>query len=318
MQLPIDIRIALESMAQGQSLKSLGANYQTISDRYRETRGNTTLQIRSAEEALAYALARMPATYGAAHDVIGRAVETIPNLDPRSLIDLGAGPGTATLAALEHFLHLDDITLVEPNAHLRGLAQHLCKHDGIDISFEPATLNTAALSHPADIVLLSYVLNEIPESDLDKTLEKLWDATKQALIIVEPGTPAGYALILKIREKLLQSGARIAAPCPHDLDCPLKDTSLWCHMSTRIERTALHRKIKADATLGYEDEKFSYIIATRLPAARPAARLIGHPHGQKLVSLELCEETGKATTRVLSKRDEDYKAAKKLEWGDGI
>lgn len=305
-------------MAQGRSLKSLGTNYQNISDRYRDTRGNVVLQIRSADEALAYALARMPATYGAAHDVIGRAVETIPALDPHSLIDLGAGPGTATLATMEHFLHLKNITLVEPNAHLRGLAQHLCKHDTIDISFEPATLNTAALGNPADLVLLSYVLNEIPESDLDKTLEKLWDATKQALIIVEPGTPAGFELVLKIRAKLLQLGARIAAPCPHDLDCPLKETSLWCHMSTRIERTALHRKVKADASLGYEDEKFSYIVATRLPAARPSARLIGHPHGQKLISLELCEETGKAANRVLSKRDEDYKRAKKLEWGDPL
>ena len=319
MQLPVDIRIALDRMAEGQSLKSLSTSYQSISDRYRgDRKSNTVLQIRNADEALAYALARMPATYGAVHDVLGRALETIPALDPHTLLDLGAGPGTATLAALEHFHDLKDIRLVEPNAHLAGLSKHLCHHKSVDISFEPTTLALADLNNHADLVLLSYVLNEIPPGDLEKTLDRLWDATKQALVIIEPGTPDGFNLILKIRAHLLKSGARIAAPCPHDLTCPLKDTSLWCHMSTRIERSALHRKVKADASLGYEDEKFSYIVATRLPAARPSARVIGHPHGQKLISLELCEQTGAARTRVLSKRDEDYKAAKKLEWGDSL
>lgn len=305
-------------MAEGRPLKTIAAGYQSISERYREARGDTVLQIRSADEALAYAIARMPATYGAVHDVIGRAIETVPGLDPHSLLDLGAGPGTATLAAMEHFLHLKDIRLVEPNAHLAGLSKHLCHHQGIDIGFEAATLNQTELGVRADIVLLSYVLNEIAEGDLTAVLTRVWDTAKQALIIVEPGTPAGFALILKIRDHLLHAGARIAAPCPHDLTCPLKDTSLWCHMSTRIDRTALHRRVKEGAARGFEDEKFSYLVATRLPAARPAARLIGHPHGQKLISLQLCEQSGTAGTRVLSRRDDLYKTAKKLEWGDAL
>lgn len=307
-------------MADGQSLKSLSLNYQSLSKRYRGDRNtpNTALQIRNAEEALAYALARMPATYGAVHDVLSRALETIPALNPATLLDLGAGPGTASLAAMDHFHDLKEMRLIEPNAHLRGLAQHLCKLEGCDIGFEPATLSTVEIAAPSDLVLLSYVLNEVPGGDLAKILDKLWDATKQALVIIEPGTPDGFALILEIREHLLKAGARIAAPCPHDLDCPLKNTPRWCHMSARIERSSLHRKIKPDAALGYEDEKFSYLVATRLPAARPSARLIGHPHGQKLVSLELCEQTGAATTRTLSKRDEEYKAAKKREWGDAL
>lgn len=312
--------MTLEKMADGQSLKSLAQNYQSISDRYRGERDakNTALQIRSVEEALAYAIARMPATYGAVHDVLGRAMETIPTLDPKTLLDIGAGPGTASLAAMEYFLHLKELRLVEPNAHLRGLSQHLCHAQEGEILFETASLSTADLDNHADLVLLSYVLNEIPANDLAENIKRLWDATKQALVIIEPGTPDGYELVLRIREILLQEGARIAAPCPHDLTCPLKDTSLWCHMSTRIERSSLHRKVKADAALGYEDEKFSYIIATRLPAARPSARLIGHPHGQKLISLQVCEKTGTAATRVLSKRDEDYKTAKKLDWGDAL
>lgn len=318
MPLPVDVRIALDRMAQGQSTKALAQNYQSLSNRYRRDSDDTVLQIRSPEEALAYAIARMPATYGAVHDVLSRAIQNIPELDPKSLLDLGSGPGTATLAAMEHFLHLEDIRLVEPNTHLAGLAKHLCAGVAAGILHETATLSKADLVTQADLVLLSYVLNEIPESELADTLGRLWSATKQALVIVEPGTPDGYALILKIRDTLLSLGATIAAPCPHELACPLKDTSLWCHMSARIERSALHRKVKSDATLNYEDEKFSYLVATKLPAVRAGARLIGHPHGQKLISLQLCDRDGTACTKTLSRRDENYKTAKKLEWGDSL
>lgn len=321
MQLPVDIRIALDRMAEGQSLKSLAASYGSLSDRYRDSRAditNTALQIRSGDEALAYAIARMPATYAAAHDVLGRALETIPTLAPSTLLDLGAGPGTATLAALEHFHDLKELRLIEPNAHLRGLSQHFIQRAEQETFFEPATLSTADLSGGADLILLSYVLNETPSGDLEATLAKLWKASKQALVIIEPGTPEGYALILRIREFLLKEGARIAAPCPHDLTCPLAGSERWCHMSARVERSSLHRKIKDNASLGYEDEKFSYLVATRLASARPDARLIGHPHGQKLISVELCEQTGVARTRTLSKRDDDYKTLKKRDWGDPL
>lgn len=318
MTFPVDIRIALERMAEGHSLKSLGTQYRTLSDRYRRRKNAEDFQILSAEEALAYAIARMPATYGAVHDVLSRALETIPALAPATLLDLGAGPATATLAALDHFPDLVRARLIEPNIHLAGLAKHLMRSRPCETTHERATLALADLEKQADLVLLSYVLNELPEEQIERKVRRAWGATAQALVVIEPGTPAGAALILTIRDHLLRLGARIAAPCPHDLDCPLAKTDGWCHMSARIERSSLHRRIKTDAALGYEDEKFSYLVASRLPAARPAARLIGQPHGQKLVSLEVCEQSGNAVTRTLSRRDEDYKTVKKLGWGDAL
>lgn len=318
MAFPVDIRIALERMAEGLSLKSLGGAYQTMSDRYRRKTVQDEFQILSAEEALAYALARMPATYGAVSDVLRRAAQTIPDLNPKTILDLGAGPATATLAALECFPAIESARLIEPNAHLGGLAKALMHHRACEIVHERTTLALANLDQKSDLVLLSYVLNELPAEQIDRKTERAWNATAQALVIIEPGTPAGHALILKIRDRLLALGANIAAPCPHDMACPLAGTDGWCHMSARVERSSLHRKLKPDAALGYEDEKFSYLVATRLPVDRPASRLIGHPHGQKLVSLELCTKDGTAVTRTLSRRDDDYKRAKKLEWGDPL
>ena len=41
----------------------------------------------------------------------------------------------------------------------------------------------------ADLVIVSYVLNEMKKEERIKVLEKIWNATKDVLIIIEPGTP---------------------------------------------------------------------------------------------------------------------------------
>lgn len=45
------------------------------------------------------------------------------------------------------------------------------------------------LKEEADLVIVSYVLNEMKKEERIKVLEKIWNATKDVLIIIEPGTP---------------------------------------------------------------------------------------------------------------------------------
>ena len=97
-------------------------------------------------------------------------------------------------------------------------------------------------------------------------------------MIVEPGTPAGYERILAARARLIELGRVIVAPCPHQAACPMPPGKDWCHFGARVNRSALHRRVK-DADLSYEDEKFSYVVAVRpeivASGARPAARRAG-------------------------------------------
>lgn len=53
------------------------------------------------EQALAYALARLPGCYAASERIFRELAVRFPALQPRSLLDFGAGPGTATWAAQE-------------------------------------------------------------------------------------------------------------------------------------------------------------------------------------------------------------------------
>ncbi len=72
-----------------------------ISKTYRD--GGNSGAITSETDALAYALARMPATYAAVAASLERAGRDRPDFAPQSLLDVGAGPGTASWAAAEAF-----------------------------------------------------------------------------------------------------------------------------------------------------------------------------------------------------------------------
>src|SRR6185369_7204187 len=96
----------------------------------------------------------------------------------------------------------------------------------------------------ADVVMLSYVLGELSSSAVERLVQRAWAATNMALVIVEPGTKAGFAQVERIRARMIAMGAEIAAPCPHLEKCPMANTGDWCHFSQRLERTAEHRRLK--------------------------------------------------------------------------
>ena len=91
----------------------------------------------------------------------------------------------------------------------------------------------------------------------------------------------------------------------------------WCHFSVRLERSRDHIRLKG-ATLGYEDEKFSYLVVTRPGLGRPATgRVLRQPEENKFsVTLTVCDANG-ASRKVIASRDRPaFKLARKLRWGD--
>jgi len=168
-----------------------------------------------------------------------------------------------------------------------------------------------------DLVLAAYVLNELRAEQLEQTATSLWARATDTLVVVEPGTPAGYARVLAVRSVALAAGGFTVAPCPHDRPCPLEAPD-WCHFSARLQRGAAHRAVKA-VTRGFEDEKYSYVALARTPVPRPSARIIGQPLIRPgHVLLQLSTETG-IERMTISKRDrEAYRRARKAGWGDAL
>ncbi len=310
MQLPTELRARIDALLSSENKKALSSAAQDVSLKYRREGDASNLQISSIAEAQAYIATRLPATWCAVTKTLQFYLEIDPEVEIDSILDLGAGPGTATLAA-QNIWPKAATTLFEPNQYLRDIGQQLV--DGGN--WQSAHLQKLSTDQKYDLVLSSYVLNEI-NGDLKDILQNIWTATEKTLVIIEPGTPHGYETILKARDYFLSINANIAAPCPHEIECPLRSTERWCHFSVRVDRSKLHLQTKADARLSYEDEKFSYLVVTRHKTPKPRFRALGQPHGQKVVTLETCQSSGQFEVIQLSKRSADYKLVRKMDWGD--
>ena len=177
----------------------------------------------------------------------------------------------------------------------------------------------AALSEagPADLVIASYMIGELADSERRPLAEAMWARTSDTLVIVEPGTPAGYARIMIVREQLIARGAHVAAPCPHDGKCPLTSPD-WCHFSQRLPRSQAHKQIKG-AELAFEDEKFSYVVLSRAPVATRPARVLAQPVVTKVeVTAKLCTPDGLAIARMPRRDKTAYARARRWRWGDAV
>jgi len=316
--LPTELKAALEARLHGLSRVDTAERAARISRTYREGGGSGA--IKSATDALAYALARMPATYAAVIASLNALREVRPDFAPKSLLDVGAGPGTATWAAAEAFSSLQDFVLLDVNDALRALALDLAAGSARlrGMSYQRGEARAAlADAQDADLVVASYMIGEMSEAERNALAGLLWDKTRDTLLIVEPGTPAGYARIIALRAQLISAGAHVAAPCPHDGNCPLAALD-WCHFTQRLPRSRAHKQIKG-AELPFEDEKFSYLALTRTPLARHPARVLAQPVATKIeVTAKLCTADGLVIAKVPHRAKTDYTRAKRWRWGDAV
>jgi len=170
----------------------------------------------------------------------------------------------------------------------------------------------------ADLVVVSYVLGELAEAVHAPVVDAAVASAAQLVLVVEPGTPRGYGAVLAARSRLTDAGWHLLAPCPQDGACPVAARAGdWCHFAVRLDRSALHRRVKG-GRLGHEDEKFSYVLASRAPVTPASGRVLRHPVTRKgLVQLEVCDSAGSAGRVVVTKRDPiAYRAARDASWGD--
>ena len=316
--LPAELKVALDARLHGLSRNDAAERSTLISRTYRD--GGDSSAIRTEADALAYALARMPATYAAVIASLNALNEVRPDFAPASLLDVGAGPGTATWAAAQAFSSLTSFTLLDANSALRALALDLGRDSFRlrDMNYRRGEARTAlAEATPADLVVASYMIGEINDAERTALAELMWAKTRDTLLVVEPGTPAGYARIIALRAQLIASDAHVAAPCPHDGKCPLAAPD-WCHFTQRLPRSRAHKQLKF-AELPYEDEKFIYVALTRTPVAHRPARVLAQPVVTKVeVSAKLCTPDGLVIASVPRRAKADYAAARRWRWGDAV
>lgn len=291
-----------------------------ISQRYQAGDFSSPTIVNSAHRA-AYLAVRLPAIYAVNQRVFSEVRELSPQSEINSVLDLGAGPGTALFAASEIFPAISRTTLLEADDSWITFGKKLAAQSPLtavrQAQWTRHDLRSGFSCEAHDLVVISYALGELNAAAGEAVVRKAWSCARQFLVVIEPGTPRNFAGVNSVRSLLIASGAEILAPCPHKHLCPIAARGDWCHFAQRIERTSQHRQLKGGA-LGYEDEKFSYLVASRERAEMQLPRILRHPGKHSgHIQLELCMPDGQMEQQTITRSQKQaYRLARKAAWGD--
>jgi ribosomal protein RSM22 (predicted rRNA methylase) len=320
MRLPQELSEAIQAEVDKVERRLLAQATAQLTERYKTGNFSSPAVSNEAQRA-AYLAVRLPATYAACRRVFSEIELQAPQAEIASMLDLGAGPGTALFAAGEVFPALRRATLVEADDRWLELGKRLAQKSSREALRQAQWLRQDLRSgfscEAHDLVTISYALGELGPAAAEAVVRKAWACARHFLVILEPGTPRGFAGVHAARSALIACGAEILAPCPHKSACPMAAAGDWCHFAQRVERSSQHRQLKGGA-LGHEDEKFSYMVASRESAAGGGARIVRHPGRHSgHIQLALCAAEGKLETRTITRSSgQSYKRARKAEWGD--
>lgn len=286
-------------------------------------------------QALAYCVHRLPAVYACTSRVLQEIRWRRPEWSPQSVIDLGSGPGTMVWSTKEVWPEIQSFVGIEPSEGMRYCAERLLrglKH----VRYMRYLPKVATEKH--DLSVASYVLSELPSSERLDHVRQLWDHTQEGglMVLVEPGTPLGFEILLNVRESLLKgahAAAKVVAPCPHHHACPMPADS-WCHFSQRLQRIPVQVRSKKDASKNWEDEKFSYLVLEKehrepqqqkqhLQADETWDRIVHQPQkkGRHVIFSVCSRSSGNMETHIVAKGTHGkhmYRDARKSAWGDGF
>ncbi|MGW3149133.1 small ribosomal subunit Rsm22 family protein [Streptomyces sp. NPDC001177] len=312
------LRAALAGLLDGLPPKQAAGAVERLIANYRGQTPTDAPILRDRADVAAYAAYRMPATFEAVRAALEAFAEAVPGWAPGSHVDAGGGTGAATWAVSATWDGVRPVTVLDWAEPALALGREIAAANPAlrDATWQRSRIGAALTIESTDLVTVSYVLNELSAADRAALVDAA-AAAAQAVVIVEAGTPAGYARVIEARDRLIDAGFQVAAPCPHSAACPIVPGEDWCHFSARVSRSSLHRQVKG-GSLPYEDEKFSYVAAARFPVAPAAARVVRRPQIRKgQVLLDLCEAEEQLRRETVTKRHGDlYKAARDADWGD--
>jgi ribosomal protein RSM22 (predicted rRNA methylase) len=249
------------------------------------------------------------------------------------ILDIGTGPGTASLGALTFFSQQErkqpqlEFTAVDQVAGNLKIAEALFSSCGTTHELE-ASLKTVRseieglgnLVHGHfDVIILSNVMNELyarEESRTEKRVSILNTILKRCLdddgscIIIEPALRETSREMLEVRDGLLEQGLNVYSPCLFSGKCPaLANPRDWCHEDIPWDPPALVKEIDKLTGLRKDSLKFSYLVLRRDGLT---LKDVAHENSFRVVSEPLVSKgkreffvCGAAGRRLVTRLDKD-------------
>ena len=208
LDMPGPLQEALAREVEGVPFAQLAETVRRLRDAYRSELVDQTPRLDSPMEALAYAAYRMPGTYAAVRAVLGRTTAAIPALHPRRVLDVGGGTGAGAWALADTWPDLETVVIQDRSAAVAALGQRMAAPRSGGATFRWQTRPT---SDRVDVGMTSYLLGELAASERTRLIEQMIGRA-DTVVVVEPGTTAGYQRILAARAQMIGARLSIAAP----------------------------------------------------------------------------------------------------------
>ncbi|HEX7714568.1 MAG TPA: small ribosomal subunit Rsm22 family protein [Bacillota bacterium] len=194
-------------------------------------------------------------------------------MHPRKLLDLGSGPGAATLACID----AGAVTALaaDRSRDALGVAGRLARAGGVKIETTSWNGESGAPLPPGsyDCIILGHVLNELWVERSDRIerrlalLERISGHLGPAgrILILEPALLATSRELLHLRDRLMERGFQILAPCLFPGPCPAfaAGSDSTCHSEWAWELPPLVRDLARAARLDRHSCKTTYLVISR-------------------------------------------------------
>lgn len=221
------------------------------------------------------------------------------------VLDLGAGPGPASAACVDH--GATRTHLVDGSPRALALAKGLLAAPGLDIETSHRDFEASGQEGGStyDTIVASHLLNELWKDQPDRIERRLSFIEGQSgclapggfLLLIEPALLATSREHLALRDALTGKGWRILAPCPNSLPCPLlaSGDQRSCHGETAWNPGEPMASLARRAGLDRSSVKWSWFAASppeKAQAAKASSGL-GASAGSRVVSDGLLNKAGR-------------------------
>lgn len=154
----------------------------------------------------------------------------VEELKKCDFIDLGAGPGTFSFAWKE-LGAAGDFYQIELSALMKEQGKKLW--DGLHRSSLLQGSRWEWNSDKEKFLLFGHSANEMGAKVAIDYIEKI---NPEHILFIEPGTKDFFPKMLEIRDHLLKSGYKVLYPCPNEAQCPMRNSSDWCHQFIHVQQ----------------------------------------------------------------------------------
>jgi SAM-dependent methyltransferase len=250
---------------------------------------------------------------------------------PKRLVDIGCGPGAATLAACQRGVRAV-LALDHAPAALEFVGR--VTDDRVttrQLDFETGDAAAIVRDFEADTAVASHVVNELFSDQTDahdrradfcmELLDALLDDGR--LILIDPALRSTSRDLLHVRNALVERGAAVIAPCLRQSTCPaLEDPRDWCHAERPWSPAPIVKAIAEAVGVRHDVAKMTYlVIGKNAPTfAENQYRIVSEPlHTKGRLRYFGCGRVGRHAI-VMKERDATGAAAAfaSLDRGDVI